>query len=115
MGGGRITARDFRGLRTMTVFEALQSTGLPCAYSHFEKFRKPPYIVYMGDGQDTMTADDTIYWSNNRYQIEYYFTAKNEEAETAIEQALLSAGYIYEKTDDIYLEDEEVYLIYYYI
>lgn len=99
----------------MTIFETLQSTGLPCAYSHFEKPQKPPYIVYMGDGQDVFIADDAIYWSNNRYRVEYYFTAKNEENETAIEEALAAAGYIYEKTDDIYLEDEEVYIIYYYI
>ena len=99
----------------MTIFEALQSTGLPCSYSHFKKKQTPPYIVYIGDGQDTFKADDTIYWSDNRYQIEYYFTEKNEENEAAIETALLNAGYIYDKSDDIYIEDEVVFIIYYYV
>lgn len=97
----------------MTIFETLQSTGLPCAYSHFRKKQTPPYIVYIGNGQDTFQADDTHYWRQNRYQIEYYFAQKNEEAETAIEDALLTNGYIYEKTEDIFLEEEGVFVIYY--
>lgn len=97
----------------MTIFETLQSTGLPCAYSHFRKKQTPPYIVYIGNGQDTFQADDTHYWRQNRYQIEYYFAQKNEAAETAIEDALLTNGYIYEKTEDIFLEEEGVFVIYY--
>lgn len=102
----------------MTIFQALQSTGLPCVYSHFkdkDKPTAPPYIAYIGNGQDTMKADDTIYWSNNRYQVEYYFTKKNEANEASIEQALLDAGFIYEKSEDVYIEDEGVFVIYYYI
>lgn len=97
----------------MTIYETLQSTGLPCAYSHFRKKQTPPYIVYIGNGQDTFQADDTHYWRQNRYQIEYYFAQKNEAAETAIEDALLTNGYIYEKTEDIFLEEEGVFVIYY--
>ena len=69
--------------------------------------------MYIGNGQDTFQADDTHYWRQNRYQIEYYFAQKNEEAETAIEDALLTNGYIYEKTEDIFLEEEGVFVIYY--
>lgn len=97
----------------MTIYETLQSTGLQCAYSHFRKKQTPPYIVYIGNGQDTFQADDTHYWRQNRYQIEYYFAQKNEAAETAIEDALLTNGYIYEKTEDIFLEEEGVFVIYY--
>ena len=56
----------------MTIYQVLQITGLPCAYSHFKKPVDPPYIVYIGGGQDTMNADNTHYWRNNLYQIEYY-------------------------------------------
>ena len=99
----------------MTIFETLQSTGLPCVYSHFKKSQTPPYIVYIGNGQDTFQADNTHYWKNNRYQVEYYFTTKNESNEASIENALLGAGFLYEKSEDIYIEDEEVFVIYYYI
>lgn len=99
----------------MSIYEILQSTGLPRAYSHFRTAQKPPYLVYIGDGQDNFSADNTFYHSENEYQIEYYFTEKDEATETAIEQTLLSAGYQYEKSEDAYLSDLGAFVIYYYI
>ena len=99
----------------MSIYEVLQSTGLPCAYSHFKKAQSPPYIVYIGNGQDVFEADNTHYWRQNTYQVEYYFTTKNESNEASIESALLEAGYLYDKSEDIYLEDQGVFLIYYYV
>lgn len=88
-------------------------------YSHFkEKGRKPiapPYIAYLGSGQRNLDADNTHYWRENTYQVEYYFTTKDESNETAIEDALLENGYLYEKSEDIFLEEEGVFLIYYYV
>lgn len=99
----------------MTIYQTLQSTGLPCAYSHFKTNQAPPYIVYIGNGQDVFEADNTHYWKQNTYQVEYYFTTKNESNEAAIEDALLSNGYLYDKSEDVYIEDEGVFVIYYYI
>ena len=99
----------------MTIFQTLQSTGLPCAYSHFKTPQSPPYIVYIGNGQNTFQADDTYYWKQNTYQVEYYFTTKNEQNEEAIETALLDNGFLYEKSEDIFIEDEGVFVIYYYV
>lgn len=98
----------------MSIYSTLQSTGLPCAYSHFKTDQTPPYIVYVGNGQDKLDADNTHYWRNNRYQVEYYFTEKSESNEASIEDALLGAGFLYEKSEDLYLEDQGVFLIYYY-
>ena len=104
----------------MTLFEILTNPetglGIPCAYSHFrddEVPESPPYLVYMGDGQDTFEADNTYYWTRNRYQIEYYFTTKDEDQEAAIEKLLLDNGYLYDKTEDVYIEDQGVFVIYY--
>ena len=97
----------------MTIYETLQSTGLPCAYSHFRTPQDPPYVVYLGTGQRDFDADNTHYWRENTYQIEYYFTLKDEANEAAIEDALLGAGYIYDKSEDVYIEDEGVFVIYY--
>ena len=99
----------------MTIFQTLQSTGLPCAYAHFKTSQAPPYIVYKGNGQDVFEADNTHYWRNNRYQVEYYFTTKNESNEAAIENALLGNGYLYDKSEDVFIEEEDVFVIYYYI
>lgn len=97
------------------IYETLQSTNLPCAYSHFKTKQEPPYIVYIGNGQEVFEADNTHYWKTNSYQVEYYFTEKNEQNEASIEDALLNAGYLYEKSEDIFIESEGVFVIYYYI
>lgn len=101
----------------MTIQELLQSTGLPCVYSHFKKTDgnpvQPPYLAYIGSGQDVFEADNTHYWRENTFQIEYYFTKKDESKEAAIEEALLENGYLYDKSEDTYIEDEGVFVIYY--
>lgn len=104
----------------MTIYEILTNpqTGLsiPCAYSHFrddETPTEPPYLVYIGDGQENFEADDTYYHSRNRYQLEYYFTDKDETTETEIETLLLDNGFLYEKSEDVYIESEGVFVIYY--
>ena len=106
----------------MTLFEILtddeSGLGIPCAYSHFRDDdvpEAPPYLVYIGNGQDTFEADNTYYWSRNRYQIEYYFTEKDEEQEAAIETLLLDNGYLYDKSEDVYIEEQGVFVIYYYV
>lgn len=100
----------------MTIFQTLQTIGVPCAYAfHIDKDDpiEPPYLVYIGDGQDTFNADNTHYYTRARYQVEYYFTQKNEDLEADIEEALLGAGYLYEKSEDVYIEEENVFVIYY--
>ena len=97
------------------IFATLQKTKLPCAYSHFAKPQSPPYLVYIGSGQDTLPADNTLYWRENTYQVEYYFKTKNEANEKAIEDTILADGYIFEKSEDIYLEEEGLFVIYYYL
>lgn len=104
----------------MTLFEILadEQTGLgiPVVYSHFadkDKPKAPPYVAYIGSGQDTFEADNSYYWKRNRYQLEYYFTKKNEETEAAIESILLANGFLYEKSEDVYIESEGVFIIYY--
>ena len=102
----------------MTIFELLQTLGIPVAYSHFKEENapvRPPYLVYLGAGQDDTAADNDYVYKRNRYQIEYYFADKNEEQEAAIEELLADNGYLYEKSEDVYIEDEGVFVIYYMI
>lgn len=97
----------------MTIYEVLQSTGLPCVYSHFKKAQSPPYITYIGTGQNAEPADNTLYWRENTYQVEYYFTEKNPVLEESIENTLLGNGYIFSKSEDVYIESEGVFVVYY--
>ena len=50
---------------------------------------------------------------NNRFQVEYYFTEKSQANEAAIEDALLGQGFNYTKSEDVYIEEEGVFVIYY--
>lgn len=88
--------------------------GLEATYSHFREPKEPPFIVYLGSGQNKLEADDTRYWHENTYQVEYYFKVKDEAKEEAIEQALLDGGFLFEKSEDTYIDDEDVFVIYYY-
>lgn len=99
----------------MTIEQVLVGIGLPCRYSHFEEAQKPPFLVYLGNGQDQFRADDTTYWKNNEYQVEYYFTKKDPDQEETIEQAFLEAGFRYDKSADTYIESDKVFVIYYYV
>ena len=95
------------------ILEALQSLGLPAAFGFFQAPQDPPYLVYTGAGQDQFRADNTIFDKTNLYRVEYYFTKKNEEEEAEIEETLLGAGFLYQKSEDAFIEDENVWVIYY--
>lgn len=106
----------------MTLYQILtdknKGVGIPCAYSHFTKKnapKDPPYLLYIGEGQETFKADNTFYHTRNTYQLEYYFTEKDETEEAAIEKVLLDNGFLYEKSEDVFIEDEGVFVIYYQI
>lgn len=105
-----------------TLYEILSDkqtgVGIPVVYSHFTDKHspvEPPFLAYIGSGQYNFKADDTYYYTNNQYQLEYYFTEKDEEEEAKIEKCLLDNGYLYEKSEDVYIEEEGVFVIYYQI
>lgn len=97
----------------MSIQDVLTGTGLPVRYSHFTRAQEPPFIVYLGDGQTHAAADNRYVLKRNIYQVEYYFVKKNEEAEESIEDALETAGFLYEKSSDTYIDEQDVFVIYY--
>lgn len=101
-------------MNAVDLYSILKTTGLPCAYSHFKTPQAPPFIVYIGSGQEQSHSDNTVYWRENTYQVEYYYKTKNESNETAIENALLDGGINFEKSEDVYIESEDIFVVYYY-
>ena len=98
----------------ITTLKSIFSTlKIPFAYSHFQKPVSPPYAVVIGAGQTTFGSDNTWSYRRNRYQLEYYFKLKDESKETAIENALLTNGLNYEKSEDAFIQSEGVFVIYY--
>lgn len=98
----------------MTIYNILNTIGLPWAYGRFLKKTEPPFLILMGDGQETFDADNTHYFKENAYRVEYYFIEKNEANEETIESALNANGFLYEKSEDVYIESEDMFVIYYY-
>lgn len=96
-----------------TMLKIHELLGIPVSYSRFRERQTPPYIIYRGNGQTTMPADNTYYYKANDYQIEYYFDEKDERAEERIEKQLLADGFMYDKSDDTYIEEENISVIYY--
>lgn len=99
----------------MTIYETLNRMELPWAYGRFIGIQEPPFLIVMGNGQNTFSADNTYYHRDNRYRVEYYYKEKNEANEDDIEETLLSCGFLYEKSEDEYIDDEDLFVIYYYI
>ena len=100
----------------MTMQEVLELTNLPVWYFTPKGKNVPTrYLVWYGNGQAAAAADDTLYHRTNEYVVEYYYKKKDEEAESVIESVLLNNGYQFEKSEDVYVDDEGVYVIYYYV
>ena len=96
-----------------TLFETLQTLDVPVAYGFHTRQVDPPYMAYIGSGQDAFEADTGYYITKDRYQVELYFKTKDPELEKRVETLLLDNGYRYEKSEDIYIDDQDVYVIYY--
>lgn len=97
----------------MTIFETLETLQKPIAWGYHSKPQKLPYLVLIGAGQDQFEADNTYYTKKDRWQVEYYFIEKDPSLEAQIESLLLNNGYKYDKSEDVYIEDEDVFVIYY--
>lgn len=97
------------------LYTTLKNYNQSAVYDHFNTQHTPPFISYHGAGQNSMSADDTRYWFQNQYVVDYYYDVKNETQETNFEEYLLADGWRFTKSEDIYIESEQVYVIYYYV
>lgn len=97
----------------MTVYQMIATLGKPVAYGYHDRPQTLPYFCLIGAGQDQFEADNTYYMKEDHWQVEYYFIKKDPTFEGQIETLLLNNGYKYQKSEDVYIEDEGVFVIYY--
>ena len=97
----------------MIIIDILNELGVPAAYGRFTTKQDPPFAIYLGEGQQHFFGDNTIISKVNDYTIEYYFTEKDADKEDALESKLLESDFIYEKSEDVYIEDDDIFVIYY--
>ena len=96
------------------ICEMMQETGLPFAYHHFAEGEssKPPFLLFLTEGEDTFGADNIMYHSFKRLNIELYTDVKSPEIELQVEDVLTQRGIYYTKTE-IWIESERLYEVLY--
>lgn len=95
------------------LISALKATGFPVAYSHFKSEVTPPYIVYLGAGNDDLMADNRNYVEIQNIQIELYTDKKDLHAEATLQNKFKELQIPYQKNPDIWIESEGVLQIVY--
>lgn len=96
-------------------YKLLKKTGLPVSYMRNKKEIELPYLIYLGNGSINFKADNKIYNTDNTYIVEYYFKNKNENLERQIEALFNENNIIWEKTEDIFIPDENMIFIRYFL
>lgn len=96
-------------------YKLLKKTGLQVSYMRNKKEIELPYLIYLGNGSINFKADNKIYNTDNTYIVEYYFKNKNENLERQIEDLFNENNIIWEKTEDIFIPDENMIFIRYFL
>lgn len=92
--------------------KALNTLGLPVAYSHFTSKTDPPFICYLETNSDNLMADDSVYKEIDNIDIELYTAKKDKALEKRMADLLNSMNMPFEKTS-AFINDEKIYKITY--
>lgn len=93
-----------------TILTGITGFSDKVAYRAFPAKSAPalPFIAYIDRGSDNFDADNKVYSPWERVDIELYTEDKDEASEALIETALKNAGLCFEKTDETYIESEQM-------
>lgn len=88
----------------------LRSTGLPVVYRHWVEGSNQefPCIAYNQVGRDDFFADNKHFAKYDEWNIELYAEWKDDASEELIEQTLEDAGINYIKSEDIWIDSEQL-------
>lgn len=91
----------------------MDSSGLPFAYRAWKNGHALPFGVFYFERDTPFAADGVVYTKKTRYALELYTAEKYPGAEQQLETALTAAGIFYSKSEEIYIDDEQMqYVIY---
>lgn len=83
------------------------------AYGLFKEPVEPPYLVGIMRASDNFMADNKVYIKDKPMQLDLVYKEKDLELEEKIEDILLG-DIPWNKTDEAYLEDEDVFVVSYF-
>lgn len=96
------------------ITKMLEEVGIPFAYDHFAEGESPdpPFICFLLPGDDSFSADGSVYYRISEVNIELYTDMKDPGTERKLEDALEKHGFFYRKTE-AWIESERLYEILY--
>lgn len=96
------------------IAEMMEEMGLPFAYHHFAEGESPapPFLIFLSPGENTFSADNSMYFSFKMLDIELYTDVKNPELENQIEEVLKRHEIYYTKSE-VWIESERLYEVLY--
>lgn len=100
----------------MTLEELKQrceNAGFKYAYGQFKKATEPPHLVAISTETDNFMADNKVYFKKTPIQLDYTYIKKDIEEQNKIENEILG-DIAWEKTDETYLQDEDVWQVSYF-
>ena len=92
----------------------ISEMNIPYAYHHFAEGESPnpPFLLFLSPSEDTFGADNIMYHSCKRLDIELYTDRKSPETEMIVEEILTEHHIFYEKSE-IWIESERLYEVLY--
>ena len=96
------------------IVEMTEEIGLPVAYDHFAEGEspEPPFLIFLSSGENTFSADNYMYFSFKKLNIELYTDRKSPETEKIVEEILKKHQIFYSKSE-IWIEAERLYEVLY--
>ena len=91
----------------------LETSKIPVFRGHAPVGQKVPYMVYHVSETNNLGADNVTYFRIPQYTVELYQTTPNLLVRATIENILTENGY-YFTSDEADLEDQSLFLTYYY-
>lgn len=93
------------------IYDLLKTLNIPVAYDHFniEQNVVPPFIAYRETSPQIFKADGKTYYRPYEYEIELITEKKDVALEKTIEDLLTTNNIPYDKSDEVWDEDEKIY------
>ena len=90
-----------------------ENAGFKYAYGLFKESTEPPHLIAFQTATNNFFADNKVYEKDKPIQLDYTYTDKNEEEQNKIEKEILG-DIAWNKTDETYLQDEDVWQVSYF-
>lgn len=90
-----------------------EEQGFKYAYGKFKKPVHPPHLVTITADTDNFMADNGVYLKRLPIKLDYTYINKNIEEQNKLEDIVL-AGVAWNKTEETYLSDEEIWQVSYF-